>query len=341
MQALTKLRAQVPPEVVGVHAPPGARPEDGGADLARARRHDARRAEGGGRGRQRLRTLSGLGAKTEEKILEGARGRRRARSEPSARLLGKALPAVRARGRGARGAPGGDRGLGGGQRPAAPRDGPRPRPDRDRDRPAGADRAFFAELDWVAEVVAHGDTKATVVSHDGLRFDLRVVPPECYGNLLQHFTGSKDHNVALREEAVRRGLSVSEYGVTDVETGEVVTFRDEEEVYEFLGYACIPPELRENARRARGRARAATLPRLVELGDLRGRPALPLDLVGGRQGDARGDGARGRRRAATRSSPSPTTRTTCATGGSRRSGEEIDERQRARRRRSASCAGSR
>ena len=65
------------------------------------------------------------------------------------------------------------------------------------------------------EVAAHGDTKATVVSHEGLRFDLRVVPPESYGNLLQHFTGSKEHNVAMREEAVRRGLSISEYGVTD------------------------------------------------------------------------------------------------------------------------------
>ena len=73
--------------------------------------------------------------------------------------------------------------------------------------------AFFAERPWVAEVVAKGSTKATVVSHDGHRFDLRVVPPESYGNLLQHFTGSKDHNVALREDAVRRGMSISEYGV--------------------------------------------------------------------------------------------------------------------------------
>ena len=64
------------------------------------------------------------------------------------------------------------------------------------------------------EVVAHGETKATVITNQGLRLDLRVVPPESYGDLLQHFTGSKEHNVALREEAQRRGLSVSEYGVT-------------------------------------------------------------------------------------------------------------------------------
>ena len=71
---------------------------------------------------------------------------------------------------------------------------------------------YFTSLAWVDEIVAKGNTKATVVANDGLRFDLRVVPPESYGNLLQHFTGSKQHNVALREEAVRRKLSISEYG---------------------------------------------------------------------------------------------------------------------------------
>src|SRR5207249_1514346 len=84
-----------------------------------------------------------------------------------------------------------------------------------------------------------------VVSHEGFRFDLRVVPPECYGNLLQHFTGSKDHNIALREDAQRRRLSVSEYGVTETESGEVFTAETEEELYERLGYAFIPPELRK------------------------------------------------------------------------------------------------
>src|SRR5205085_1929087 len=63
----------------------------------------------------------------------------------------------------------------------------------------------FASLSWVVDIAAQGDTKATVVSRDGHRFDLRVVPPESFGNLLQHFTGSKDHNVAMREDAVRRG----------------------------------------------------------------------------------------------------------------------------------------
>ena len=129
--------------------------------------------------------------------------------------------------------------------------------------------AHFVDLPWVLEVVAHGDTKATVINKQGLRLDLRVVPPESYGDLLQHFTGSKEHNVALREQAQRDGLSVSEYGVTVVETGEVRTFRDEEALYAFLGYSFIPPELRENGGELEA-ARAGTLPRLVELGDLRG-----------------------------------------------------------------------
>jgi DNA polymerase (family 10) len=108
-----------------------------------------------------------------------------------------------------------------------------------------------------------------VISNDGLRFDLRVVPPESYGNLLQHFTGSKEHNIALREDAVRRGLSISEYGITTVETGDVFHAADEDALYEFLGYQPIPPELRESSGELAA-ARARELPQLVELGDLKG-----------------------------------------------------------------------
>jgi DNA polymerase (family 10) len=128
---------------------------------------------------------------------------------------------------------------------------------------------YFTSLRWVDEVVAQGDSKATVVSHDGLRFDLRVVPPDCYGSLLQHFTGSKEHNVALREDAQRRGFSVSEYGVTVVETGEVRKFEAEADLYALLGYGWIPPELRENAGELEA-ARSGALPTLVELADIRG-----------------------------------------------------------------------
>src|SRR5204863_2646567 len=83
------------------------------------------------------------------------------------------------------------------------------------------------------------------------------------------FTGSKQHNLALREDAVRRGLSVSEYGITVVETGDADAAGDEAEVYDRLGYQWIPPELRENAGELEA-ARRGELPRLVELGDLRG-----------------------------------------------------------------------
>jgi DNA polymerase (family 10) len=128
---------------------------------------------------------------------------------------------------------------------------------------------YFTKLRWVIEVVAKGPTKATVLSNEGLRFDLRVVPPESYGNLLQHFTGSKDHNLALRERAVKDGLSVSEYSITVVETGEELKYANETEVYERLGYEFIPPELRENAGELKA-ARNGELPKLIELDQIRG-----------------------------------------------------------------------
>ena len=122
----------------------------------------------------------------------------------------------------------------------------------------------FVAVAAAADVVARGDTKATVVTQQGFRLDLRVVPPECFGNLLQHFTGSKEHNVALREAAVRRGFSVSEYGVTVVETGGDTRVSHRGGGLAFLGYAFIPPELRENTGELEA-ARTDTLPALVEL----------------------------------------------------------------------------
>ncbi len=106
-------------------------------------------------------------------------------------------------------------------------------------------------------------------THTGLKVDLRIVAPDQFGNLLQHFTGSKQHNMALREAAVRRKLHVSEYGVLDDSTGETHRCAREEEVYALLGLDYIEPELREN----RGELEAAangTLPQLITAGDLRG-----------------------------------------------------------------------
>ena len=128
---------------------------------------------------------------------------------------------------------------------------------------------WFCEQAIAAQVVGRGDTKGSIVTHDGVQVDLRVVPPAAYGNLLQHFTGSKAHNVAMREDAVKRGLKVSEWGIETVETGEVFQTDDEDEVYRRLGYQPIPPEIREGTAEL-ARARAGTIPALVELDDLRG-----------------------------------------------------------------------
>ena len=127
----------------------------------------------------------------------------------------------------------------------------------------------FVAGEWVAGVESSGDSLVAARAHDGTRVELRMVPPDCYGNLLQHLTGSKDHNVALREGAVRRGLKVSEHGIQDVETGAVDRAAVETEVYERLGLPWIPPELREN-RGELGAARRGALPELVELGQIRG-----------------------------------------------------------------------
>jgi DNA polymerase (family X) len=106
-------------------------------------------------------------------------------------------------------------------------------------------------------------------THNGVSVDLRIVAPDAFGNLLQHFTGSQAHNVQLREEAVARGLSVSEHGITDAESGEVALCASEEEVYDRLGYAYVEPELREGRGELKA-AREGTLPELVSVEDLRG-----------------------------------------------------------------------
>jgi DNA polymerase (family 10) len=106
-------------------------------------------------------------------------------------------------------------------------------------------------------------------THNGVSVDLRIVAPNAFGNLLQHFTGSQAHNVQLREDAVARGLSVSEHGVTEVESGDVTLCESEAEVYERLGYSYIEPELREGRGELKA-ARNGKLPELVGVEDIRG-----------------------------------------------------------------------
>jgi DNA polymerase (family 10) len=123
-----------------------------------------------------------------------------------------------------------------------------------------------------ALIAAAGKPSANGVraqTHNGISVDLRIVPPQEFGNLLQHFTGSQAHNIQLREDAVKRGLSVSEHGITDTETDEVTLCETEHEVYQRLGYAFIEPELREGRGELKA-AREGKLPQLVELADIRG-----------------------------------------------------------------------
>src|SRR3989440_4404734 len=265
MHALTKRKNIVPPEVVLFMRLPGLGPKTAARiwhELGVTTIDELKRAAE----TEQLRTLTGLGVKTEERVLKALAEKKQ---EPSdRRLLGDGLGALLAVVSVLR------------EHPAAvdvsEAGSARRRKETFRDLDIIATATdpealigYFTKLNWVIEVVAKGPTKATVLSNEGLRFDLRVVPPESYGNLLQHFTGSKDHNVALRERAVKDGLSVSEYSITVVETGEELRYADESAVYERLGYQFIPPELRENSGELEA-ARTGTLPKLVELDDIKG-----------------------------------------------------------------------
>ncbi len=131
----------------------------------------------------------------------------------------------------------------------------------------------FTHLDDVARILAEGSTKGSVVTRDGIQCDLRVVEEASYGSALNYFTGSKEHNIRLREIAIKKGMKLSEYGIFRAR-GEAareirVAGKTEEEVYRALGLPYIPPEIREDSGEIEA-ARAGELPSLVELGDIRG-----------------------------------------------------------------------
>jgi DNA polymerase (family 10) len=125
----------------------------------------------------------------------------------------------------------------------------------------------FVEYEDVHEVVSQGETRSTVVFRSGLQVDLRVVPQESYGAALFYFTGSKDHNIALRNLALDQGLKVNEYGIFRDE--ERIAGETEDEIYELFDLSYIPPELRED-RGELAAARKGRLPELVTLDDIRG-----------------------------------------------------------------------
>jgi DNA polymerase (family 10) len=139
----------------------------------------------------------------------------------------------------------------------------------------------FGRLPLIGEAHSTGSAGARAVTHTGMSVDLRIVPPESFGNLLQHLTGSKQHNEALRTDAVRRGLHVSEYGVLDDESGQTHACATEEDVYDLLGMQFIPPELRENRGELKA-AREGELPQLVTVEDVRGELHCHTTLSDGR-----------------------------------------------------------
>jgi DNA polymerase (family 10) len=128
----------------------------------------------------------------------------------------------------------------------------------------------FISYPRVEEVLARGENKASAkVGREGLQVDVRALPPESFGAAMQYFTGSKDHNVAIRTRAVKMGLKLSEYGLFRVEDEAKVAGDSEESIYRTLGLAWIPPELRENTGEIEA-AEEGRLPELVELSQIRG-----------------------------------------------------------------------
>ena len=128
---------------------------------------------------------------------------------------------------------------------------------------------MFVRLPQVSQVLAVGSTKASVIVTRGFQVDLRLMEHAQFGSLLQHFTGSKQHNIILREQAHRRGLKLSEYGITVLATEVTETFATEEAFYRRLGLQFIPPELREGGQEIE-MAEQGKLPCLVELSDIKG-----------------------------------------------------------------------
>ena len=135
----------------------------------------------------------------------------------------------------------------------------------------GSDRArtadHFVKFPRVAQVLAQGEDKASVKLTNDLQVDVRLLEPESFGAALMYFTGSKEHNVALRDRAKRRGWKLSEYAL--FEGDKVIASRTEEEIYKKLGLAWVPPEIRENMGEIEA-AEKGDLPHLVELADIRG-----------------------------------------------------------------------
>ena len=264
--AAEKLKQRFPPSLVEVTYVPGL-----GARTARrlydelgiASLEQLREAAESGR----LRGVRGLGPKAEENVL-AAVARLEEEGVAERRLLSEVLPVAEQIAEALRESPAsGDVAVAGSARRMA-------ETCKDIDLIATAAdpealAAAFASHPLVAEPRAAGDAGARIVTHNGITVDLRIAQPPQFGNLLQHLTGSAEHNVKLRERAVARGLSVSEHGITDTESGDVTLCATEAEVYERLGLAYVEPELREGGAEIKA-AENGSLPKLVTREEIRG-----------------------------------------------------------------------
>ncbi len=212
----------------------------------------------------KLHQLKGFGEKTEERILQGIRT---VEARAGRMLLGEAYPAgmefvdyLKSKGLDLVS-------LGGSLRRGKETIG-----DIDvlvgSDEPEKASEIFVSHPD-VDEVVMRGPTKSSVRLKNGLQVDLRVLPKKSWGAGLQYFTGSKEHNVALRSIGIKKGFKLNEYSVADRKTGKVIASETEEEVYRAFGLPVMPPEIRENAGELDA-AREGRLPKLVEEKSIRG-----------------------------------------------------------------------
>ncbi len=264
--AAEKLRAKFPPGLIEITRIPGLGPKRARKlydELGISSLDELRVAAE----QQRLREVAGFGPKAEENILlaleAGADGSPKART-----LLSRALAIAETLAESLREHPASERvEIAGSARRMT-------ETCKDLDivataTDADALAAAFCELPLIEEVHSSGAAGVRATTNNGMSVDLRIVPPENFGNLLQHFTGSKKHNEALRAQAVRQGIHVSEYGVTVDSTETTHACASEEEVYKLLGMHYIPPELRENRGELEA-ARKGELPALIEIADLRG-----------------------------------------------------------------------
>ena len=301
-----KLRAKFPVGLIAIMHLPGFGAkrakllyDELGVDSLEALREKAEAGE--------IRKIRGLGARGRGEPAAGAgraRGGRRRRRRGSC-SRGRSRWRSRSRARCAT-IPAADRVEIAGSRAPAGRHGQGHRHHRHRRRRRRADLDARRAASSSSRSPQSGEAGARVVTHSGMKVDLRVVAPDQFGNVLQHFTGSKAHNVQLREAAVRRGLHVSEYGILDDETGETTALRDRGGGLRAARLRVDPAGAARGARRARGGAQghAAEADRAVRPAR---RPALPHDALR-RAPDARADGRGGAARAAGSTWRSPTTR---------------------------------